>query len=74
MKHKLIYNLPEERSDLNIAINGIKFYCRIVEYSDDLRRKLKYSDLPEEESKTIERMYESFNEYFNDILNDESFM
>ena len=74
MKYTLTYNIPEERSELNIARNGIKFYCRIIDYNEELRRKLKYSDLPEEEYKTIERMYESFNEYFNDILNDESFM
>jgi len=74
MKSKLIFDLPEEKNEFNIALNGSKFYCRILDYSNELRSKLKYSDLPEEEYKTIERMYESFNEYFNDILNDESFM
>lgn len=74
MKSKLIFNLPEEKSEFQIALNGSKFYCRIFDYHNELRAKLKYSDLPEDELKTIERMYESFNEYFNDILNDENFM
>lgn len=74
MKSKLIFNLPEERNEFQIALNGSKFYCRILDYHNHLRSKLKYSDLPEEEAKTVERMYESFNEYFTDILNDENFM
>lgn len=74
MKSKLIFNLPEERNEFQIALNGSKFYCRIFDYHNELRNKLKYSDLPDEEMKTLERMYESFNEYFSDILNDENFM
>ena len=70
----LTFNIPEERNEHNIALSGSKFYCRIFDYHNELRSKLKYSDLPEDELKTIERMYESFNEYFNDILNDENFM
>ena len=74
MTHELIFNLPEEKPELMLAMGGSKFYCRIVDYHNHLRSKLKYSELPEEESKTVERMYESFNEYFTDILNDENFM
>lgn len=74
MKAKLIFDLNEEKIEHSLAINGSKFYCRILDYANELRSKLKYADLPEEEYKTIERMYESFNEYFNDIINDESFM
>jgi hypothetical protein len=74
MKSKIIFNLPEEKSDLMLALNSSKIYCRILDYSNELRSRLKYSELPEEEIKTVERMYQSFNEYFSDILNDESFM
>lgn len=74
MKHTLTYDIPEERSELNIAMNGIKFYCRIIDYNEELRRKIKYSDLSENELQVIQKMYDSFFEYFKDIINDESFM
>jgi len=74
MKSKLIFDLSEERIEYNLALNGSKFYCRILDYSNELRSKLKYGNLSNEEYRITEKMYESFNEFFNDIINDENFM
>lgn len=40
----LKFNLPDERADHKIALNGSKYYCQLVEIEDTIRAQLKYNE------------------------------
>jgi hypothetical protein len=48
MKHTMIFNLPEDSSDFELANNGPKFYSVIWELEAYLRNKLKYENAGKE--------------------------
>lgn len=42
MKAKLEYNIPEERSDFDFAVNGHKWWIVVWEMEQYLRKRIKY--------------------------------
>ena len=66
-KAKLIFSLPEESEDHKDALYGAKYKVAISEILELFRRKLKYSELSNEEYGLLESMR---TEILNDILID----
>ena len=64
MKAILEFNLPEEDAEFKQAANAGDMYCAIFEFSQYLRKKLKYEDLSEQEA----RIYENVKAEFLGIL------
>jgi hypothetical protein len=60
MKATLEFNLPEDQSEYDMAINGQKFYTVIWDMKQHLRGKVKHGDLPEGEHKAYDEMYDYF--------------
>jgi len=54
---KLTYNLPDEREELDHAMNGLKYYLAIVEIGELLRKYRKYHDSDVVETDRIEREF-----------------
>ena len=64
MKAILEFNLPEEEAEFRQAANAGNMHCAIFEFSQYLRKKLKYEDLSEQEA----RIYENVKAEFLGIL------
>ena len=64
MKAILEFNLPEEDEEFRQAANAGDMHCAIFEFSQYLRKKLKYEDLSEQEA----RIYENVQAEFLGIL------
>lgn len=66
MKSKLIFNLPEENEEFNLACNGWKYKSVLCEFDNFLRAKLKYEDISDVEyevyEKTRTHLWELINE------------
>ena len=60
MKAILEFNLPEEDEEFKQAANAGNMHCAIFEFSQYLRKKLKYEDLSEQETKTYENVQAEF--------------
>ena len=46
-KHTIDFSLPEERIELNLALNGPKYHCALTEYDQWLRSQIKHENHPE---------------------------
>ena len=80
MKTTISFNLPEEREELNDALNGSKYKVRIdTLYNDVFRVHLKYNkpiigadpkwqELSEEQFLVIEALWKKVAEHFEDVL------
>lgn len=66
MKAILEFNLPEEEAEFKQAANAGDMYCAIFEFSQYLRKKLKYEDLSEQEIKTYEEVKAEFLEIMDE--------
>ena len=64
MKAILEFNLPEEDEEFRQAAKAGDMHCAIFEFSQYLRKKLKYEDLSEQEA----RIYENVQAEFLGIL------
>ena len=64
MKATLEFNLPEDQAEYDMAINASKFYNIIWEMKKELRSKVKYAELPENQYKA----YDSMHEFFNNLI------
>jgi len=60
MKAILEFNLPEEDEEFKQAVKAGDMHCAIFEFSQYLRKKLKYEDLSEQETKTYENVQAEF--------------
>lgn len=81
MKTTLEFTLPEDREELNDALNGSKYKARIETlYTDVFRVHLKYNkpiliedetktqELSEEQFLVIEALWKKVAEHFEDVL------
>lgn len=81
MKTTISFTLPEEREDLEYALNGSKYKVRIdTLYNDVFRPHLKYGnpilgenefkmkDLSDEQREVIEALWKKVAEHFEDVL------
>lgn len=69
MKATLEFNLPEEEDEYKCAMNGRAYRAVLIEMDEMLRRRLKYEDLPEAISETIQLIRDNLYEYLeaNDV-------
>lgn len=67
MKATLEFNLPEDQAEYDIVINATRFYSIIWSMKNELRSKVKYAQLSEEQYKA----YESMQEFFNNLIHSE---
>ncbi len=67
MKAMLKFDLPDEKSDLEMAVHATKAFCAIEDFKNIIRAKLKYCDLPEEQSKVWEEVRARFYEAIADV-------
>jgi len=83
MKSTIEFNLPEEREELNDALNGSRYKARIETLYDKVfRPHIKYGkplmsksesemqELTEEQLAIIEQIYENVFNHFEDCLDD----
>ena len=81
MKTTISFNLPEEREELNDALNGSKYKARIETlYTDVFRPHLKYDkpiliedeikmqELSDEQREVVEALWKKVAEHFEDVL------
>lgn len=60
------FNLPEENEEFKTATKATDMSLVLWDFSQHLRSKIKYGDLPEAEY----AIYEAIREKFHEILND----
>ena len=81
MKSTIEFNLPEERDELNDALNGGKYKaCIDMLYDEVFRPHMKYNkpilakdessmqELTDEQLEIIEQMWENVFKHFEDVL------
>ena len=65
---KLVYKLPEEREDFEIAQNGVNYSIATHEFSEWLRSQIKYKELTDEEHRIYTEVRERFGDIFEGLL------
>lgn len=48
----------DQDSEIELALKAGQFYCVIVEVRDQLRKRVKYGELPEDVEKALEEIQE----------------
>jgi hypothetical protein len=66
MKAKLTFNLPEDQTEFDFAVQGGRMYSALWDISQELRTLWKYEELSEEEWKMVERIRDKFYEILGD--------
>ena len=56
---KLIFKLPEERSDFKLAQNAWKYKSSLIDFADKLRGLYKYSDTKPESWEEVRELFYS---------------
>jgi len=64
MKATLTFNLPEENDEFILATRGSNLYRAIWDYDQELRKLLKYGDLPAD----LYDLYEKIRTQLHDHL------
>lgn len=65
MKGKLIFNLPEEREEFELASNAVKYSIVLSDIDNFLRSKIKHADLTDEQYDVYETVRTQLWEYIN---------
>jgi hypothetical protein len=66
MKVTLEFNLPEDQDDYDLHKDAFEFFKLIHELNQELRKKLKYAELSDEEYNA----YEKINEFVAELINE----
>ncbi len=66
MKAILEFDIPKDRTDHILAINGPKYFCALFDMQNEIRRLLKHSERTEEEFEIIDNFRKTFYEILND--------
>ena len=66
MKATLEFNLPEDQSDFDFAVQGGKMYSALWDISKELRTLWKYEELDEKEWDMVERIRNKFYDILDD--------
>ena len=66
MKAKLIFNLPEDQTEFDFAIQGSNMYSALWDISQELRTLYKYEELDEKEWKMVEKIRDKFYEILDE--------
>ena len=67
MKATLEYNLPEEISDLNDAINGLTYKVALWNMMQHFHYKIEKCNLPDAEVKVYEDIQSVFSEFIEGL-------
>jgi hypothetical protein len=59
---QLIFDLNEDRSDFELAVNAYKWYAVAWELDQELRRRTKYAS-DEDDEKVVEALYKLRDEF-----------
>lgn len=65
MKAILEFNLPDDKEEYEMTVSAMKYFTVIWEMKQELRKKIKYSELSEAEYEA----YEKIQEFFVELLN-----
>jgi len=65
-KIKMTFNLPEDQTEFDFAIQGGKMYSALWDISQELRTLWKYEELKQEEWDMVERIRNKFYEILDD--------
>lgn len=81
MKTTISFNLPEEREELNDALNGSKYKARIdtlydevfrphIKYNNPILEETQYKmeELSDKQREVIEALWKKVAEHFEDVL------
>ena len=66
MKAKLTFNLPDEESEFQDAINGNAYKAVIWEIDQYLRSELKHAELPEDVHDKVQLIRDELHEIIQD--------
>jgi hypothetical protein len=66
MKVTLEFNLPEDQDDYDLHKDAFEFFKLIHELNQELRKKLKYAELSDEEYNA----YENINKFVAELINE----
>lgn len=58
MKLTLEYNLPDEIEDYHMILNARKYYEKLCDIQQYIKKKCKYSEITENEQKMLEDILE----------------
>jgi len=70
MKAKLEFELPEDREEFNLAVNGNNWHDAMYELDQWLRGKIKYNN--EEFTETEEELLQTVRDQLHEVLDDNS--
>ena len=62
----MTFNLPEDQTEFDFAIQGGKMYSALWDISQELRTLWKYEELKQEEWDMVERIRNKFYEILDD--------
>jgi hypothetical protein len=62
MKAILEFNLPDDQSNFDLALQSANMYSSLHEIEQEIRRLWKYEELSEEQFKIVEQIRDKFNE------------
>jgi hypothetical protein len=65
-KIKMTFNLPEDQTEFDFAIQGGKMYSALWDISQELRTLWKYEELKQEEWDMVERIRNKFYEILDE--------
>lgn len=65
-KATLTFSLPDEQEEYKTAMRGIDYYCALEDVRNVLREKVKYAELPADQAKFAEELYEKFWDILKD--------
>ncbi len=57
----LTFNIPDEASELNLALRGGKYFSALHNFDRYLREQLKYKQLTEKERQVFDQVRDAFN-------------
>ncbi len=66
MEGILKFNLPDDNTEFNLAVNAFKYWNVIYEFDQQLRNKLKYDNISDEEYEIYDKMRESLHDLINE--------
>jgi predicted nucleotidyltransferase len=66
MKATLEFNLPDDQTEFDFAVQGSNMYSALWEISQELRTLWKYEELKEEEWDMVERIRNKFYEILDE--------
>ena len=62
----MTFNLPEDQTEFDFAVQGGKMYSALWDISQELRTLWKYEELSDEEFKIVERIRNKFYEILDE--------